>query len=258
MSAPITFFAAKKIVTMNGYLPEATAVAVREGKILCVGTLDECRMWGDGTIDDTFKDHVLVPGFIEGHGHTAQDEVVEAVRINMSWRNQMSHVDQPPQQSEISHNAADRQVPKIRYIFVLPIISAFAASIVLLVLGFLRTFRVIFEVLAHGEESAMTVLKLEFIEVIDVFLLATILWVIASGFYQLFLSRGMEVAPWMRVSSVHDLEVMLIGVTVTLLGVTGLSSILSWDGHTDLLPFGATIALIIAALAFFLGRSQHG
>jgi uncharacterized membrane protein YqhA len=129
--------------------------------------------------------------------------------------------------SETSANAADRQVPKIRYVFVLPIISAFVGSIVLLVLGFLRTFRVIFEVLSHGEEGAMTVLKLELIEVIDVFLLATILWVIASGFYQLFLSRGMQVAPWMRVNSVHDLEVMLIGVIVTLLGVTGLSSILS-------------------------------
>lgn len=118
-------------------------------------------------------------------------------------------------------------MPKIRYVFVLPIISAFVGSIVLLVLGFLRTFRAIFEVLSHGEEGAMTVLKLELIEVIDVFLLATILWVIASGFYQLFLSRGMQVAPWMRVNSVHDLEVMLIGVIVTLLGVTGLSSILS-------------------------------
>jgi uncharacterized membrane protein YqhA len=105
----------------------------------------------------------------------------------------------------------------------------------------------------------MTVLKLEFIEVIDVFLLATILWVIASGFYQLFLSRGMDVSPWpwMRVNSVHDLEVMLIGVTVTLLGVTGLSSVLSWDGQTDLLPLGVTVALIIAALAFFLRCTHH-
>jgi hypothetical protein len=28
-------------------------------------------------------------------------------------------------------------------------------------------------------------------------------------------------------------------------------------GTSDLLPFGATIALLIAALAYFLGRSQH-
>jgi predicted amidohydrolase YtcJ len=72
MSAPNTIFLAKKIVTMNGYLPEATAVAVREGKIVCVGTLEECQMWGKATVDDTFRDHVLVPGFVEGHGHTAQ------------------------------------------------------------------------------------------------------------------------------------------------------------------------------------------
>lgn len=72
MTEPTTIYVAKKIVTMNGYLPEATAVAVREGKILCVGTLEECQMWGKATIDDTFQDRVLVPGFVEGHGHTAQ------------------------------------------------------------------------------------------------------------------------------------------------------------------------------------------
>ena len=51
--------------------------------------------------------------------------------------------------------------------------------------------------------------------------------------------------------------VLLIGVVVTLLGVTGLAAVMSWDGQRDLLPYGATIALIIAALAFFLGRSSH-
>ncbi|MFN8466596.1 MAG: hypothetical protein U0X20_13645 [Caldilineaceae bacterium] len=72
MSKSIVIFPAKKIVTMNGYLPEATAVAVQEGKVLCVGTVEECQMWGKAEIDDTLQDYVLVPGFVEGHGHTAQ------------------------------------------------------------------------------------------------------------------------------------------------------------------------------------------
>lgn len=64
-----TVFAAKKIVTMNPGQPEATHVAVRGGRILEVGTLDECASWGDYTLDDRFAAHVLIPGLIESHAH---------------------------------------------------------------------------------------------------------------------------------------------------------------------------------------------
>ena len=66
-----TIFIARKIVTMNPANPEVAAVAVRDGRILCAGTLAECQSWGEATVDDRFADHVLVPGFVEAHGHTA-------------------------------------------------------------------------------------------------------------------------------------------------------------------------------------------
>lgn len=56
---------------MNPANPEAQAVAVRDGRIVCAGSLQECRAWGEADIDDRFADHVLVPGFVEAHGHTA-------------------------------------------------------------------------------------------------------------------------------------------------------------------------------------------
>ena len=55
---------------MNPANPEAQAVAVRDGRIICVGTLEECQSWGEATVDDRFDNHVLVPGFVEAHGHT--------------------------------------------------------------------------------------------------------------------------------------------------------------------------------------------
>ena len=68
-----TIYTAREIVTMSGYLPTATAVMVRDGWIICVGTVEDCLMWDAGArIDDTFAEHVLVPGFVEAHGHTAQ------------------------------------------------------------------------------------------------------------------------------------------------------------------------------------------
>ena len=47
MTSSTTIFAAKKILTMNSYQPVATHVAVRDGRILGVGSLDELAHWGD-------------------------------------------------------------------------------------------------------------------------------------------------------------------------------------------------------------------
>lgn len=65
-------FAARRILTMNPARPEGTHVAVRNGRILGVGSLDELRAWGDFELDDRFRDQVLMPGFIEGHGHASE------------------------------------------------------------------------------------------------------------------------------------------------------------------------------------------
>ena len=69
---PITVFVAKKVITMDAGWPWSTAVAVRDGKILSVGSLDDLKPWLKSApykIDRTFADKILLPGFIEGHGH---------------------------------------------------------------------------------------------------------------------------------------------------------------------------------------------
>ncbi len=67
-----TVFSAKKIVTMNPNRPEASHVAVREGRILGVGDLSELEVWGEYTLDERFAGKVLMPGFVEGHAHTME------------------------------------------------------------------------------------------------------------------------------------------------------------------------------------------
>lgn len=72
-SEEITVFVAKKFVTMDPGWPEATAVAVKDGRILSVGeTMEDLKPWLDRfpyRIDETFKDKVIYPGFVEPHGH---------------------------------------------------------------------------------------------------------------------------------------------------------------------------------------------
>lgn len=71
MSATIAY-SAKKIITMNPSRPEATHVAVRDGRILGAGSLSELQTWGDVTLDNRFADKVLMPGFVEGHAHVME------------------------------------------------------------------------------------------------------------------------------------------------------------------------------------------
>jgi len=71
----ITIYRAKRILTMNPARPEATHVAVRDGRILGAGTLDELAGWGEHRLDDRFADKLLMPGLVEGHSHLMEGAV---------------------------------------------------------------------------------------------------------------------------------------------------------------------------------------
>ena len=69
---PITVYTAKKIYTMDPGRPEANAVAVLDGKVLSTGTLESMKPWLSRykyTVNDSLKDKVILPGFIEPHEH---------------------------------------------------------------------------------------------------------------------------------------------------------------------------------------------
>ena len=68
-------YPARRIITMNAHQPFATHVAVRDGRVLGVGNLDELEGWGSCTLDRRFEQLVLMPGFVEGHSHAYEGGV---------------------------------------------------------------------------------------------------------------------------------------------------------------------------------------
>ena len=66
---PIKVFRAKKIVTMDPTMPNATAIAVQGDRIVGIGDSDDVSQWDAQEFDTSFEDHVLFPGFIEAHSH---------------------------------------------------------------------------------------------------------------------------------------------------------------------------------------------
>ena len=59
-------------------------------------------------------------------------------------------------------------------------------------------------------------------------------------------------------SAVDDLKHKLIGVVIVVLAVLFLGHVVAWDGQRDLLRLGGAIALVIAALSYFLSTAKGG
>jgi len=81
---------ARKILTLDPDRPEATAVAIASGRIVAAGSLDEVRgALGDRPfeIDASFRDHVLLPGFVDPHVHPTLAATILPIEIvsAMEW-----------------------------------------------------------------------------------------------------------------------------------------------------------------------------
>ncbi len=68
----LTVFPAAKIHTMDAGRPTGEAVAVADGRIISVGTIESMQPWlrrHPHTIDDRYRDKIILPGFIDPHTH---------------------------------------------------------------------------------------------------------------------------------------------------------------------------------------------
>ena len=155
-----------------------------------------------------------------------------------------------------------RILPKViaggRYFIVIAVVCSFLASIIILIYGGLLTFHSAGQIINTGEISSKVGKKLvvSMIESIDFFLLGTVFYITSLGLYELFIDENIQVPKWMEIRTIDDLKARLISVVVVVLGVVFLSQAVSWDGTSDLLNFGLSVASVIAALTFFL-NSHH-
>lgn len=153
-----------------------------------------------------------------------------------------------------------RLLTATRYLALVPVVCIFVAATALLFFGAASTVQTVLEVAASGslDSKVGKELLLRSIEIVDLFLLGTVLYVIAVGLYELFIDDTVAMPKWLRIHDLDDLKNSLIGVVIVVLGVLFLGQVVTWDGQRDLLGPGAASALVIAALAYFLSLKKKG
>lgn len=141
-------------------------------------------------------------------------------------------------------------VGSIRFGVLFAIFGLSLASTLLLVYATLVVLKSIWDTLTsssvdidHAKHLAVV-----FIELTDVFLLGTVLYIIALGLYQLFIDSTLPLPRWLRVDTIDQLKSKLVGVIVVLLGVSFLAAVVEGSAGNGLRDLGIAIGAVILAL----------
>lgn len=136
-----------------------------------------------------------------------------------------------------------------RYIVLIAVVSSAIAALAAFIWGAYKTVVAITHI-ASSFGSEAHGLGVELISVMDMFLIATALYIFAVGLYELFIAK-LDVPEWLIIHNLHDLKAKLSGVIILVMAVTFLEHLVLWKDAQSTLMFGAAIGVVTAALIGF-------
>lgn len=148
-----------------------------------------------------------------------------------------------------------------RYLVLLAVIGLLLAAVAVFVFGGIATVNIIIESFEGGHYNALgaRLISIEFIEMIDLFLLGTILLITSQGLYQLFINSNMELPEWLVVANLEQLKFNLLAVIVVMLAILFLGEVAGRLGKSDesILDYGLAIAAVLAGVALVVWVFQR-
>ncbi len=137
---------------------------------------------------------------------------------------------------------------KSRYLALVGVISLLFAAIAAFAWGTLKTITTIFLVIqSAGKDASITI---EFIEIVDGFLIATAILIFAVSLYELFIDK-LDLPEWMLAHNLYELKSKLSSMIVLVMGVKFLQKLLEVKDTNDLLRTGIATAVMSAVLIAF-------
>jgi len=145
----------------------------------------------------------------------------------------------------------DRIISQTRYMVIMAVVASLVLAATSFLFGAVGAARMIADTIgALGDAKRTKAFAIASVEIADFFLIATALYIVGVGLYELFI-RDLDLPAWLTISSIEDLKQRLISVVVVALAVAFLARVANWDGEANLLPFGAAIAAVVVALGAF-------
>src|SRR2546421_6356697 len=145
-----------------------------------------------------------------------------------------------------------------RYLIIIAVLGAFLAALIVLIYGGITVGAIFISIIGHPAFTPDEAkhIAVNCIEMIDLLLLGTILYIISLGLYSLFINDHLTMPAWIKIYSLESLKETLVGVIIVLLAVTFLGNIVTWDGSTTICALGIAVGFVLLALSLFLRRLQ--
>jgi uncharacterized membrane protein YqhA len=155
------------------------------------------------------------------------------------------------------HSFVEIMAKSSTWLFGLAVIGTGIIAAVLFVYGFLLSL--------YGTYSLITNFSLDFhtakdflgisIQIIDMFLVATVFYLISLGLYELFIAKA-PLPGWVEMRNLDDLKDKLLGLVVIALAVIFLGFALTLSTETGILELGAAVGIMIGAISVYQWAKQ--
>jgi uncharacterized membrane protein YqhA len=139
----------------------------------------------------------------------------------------------------------------MRFFGLIPVIGLTIAACILFIKGGIDLVNLLIEMIAEIEKTGTKgIIIVGIVDIVHFFLIGTILFLTSLGFYQLFF-QVLPLPEWLKMNSIGDMELSLVGLTVVVLGVNFLSVIFEQQ-EINLAVYGIGYSLPIVALSYFM------
>ncbi len=139
-------------------------------------------------------------------------------------------------------------VEKSKNLILIAVASTLMASGAAFLWGLIKTIVVIVKlVTSYGTDPRGAI---ALIELMDVFLIATVLFIFSMGMYELFIDN-ISLHEWLIIRNLHDLKVKLSSVIILVMGIIFLEHLVEWKDPQGTLFYGAAVAVVAVSLIAF-------
>jgi len=140
---------------------------------------------------------------------------------------------------------------KARFISLIGIVSLLAASVLTFVLGAVKTVRIVVALAQSAGKDSLAFVHL--VQIMDVFLVATALWVFAVSLYELFIEK-LDLPGWMVAHNLYELKTKLGSVLILVMAGTFVERLAS-NGDALQLMYEAIAIAVVSTVLIALGST---
>lgn len=143
-----------------------------------------------------------------------------------------------------------------RYLIIISVLGTLVGSIILLGYGAVIVVGVLIQILfVHNifTTDEVKIVAVASVELIDLFLLSTILYMTSLGLYRLFIDTKLPLPKWLEIGDLNDLKERILGVVLVLLAISFLGYVVEWHfGDYSIVALGVAVGLVLFAIAYSL------